>query len=59
LPSTCAYRRLDEGKKLPKWHPLITGTPDSVHKAGVSVAGRILSEDEVDDPEDHIVGWIK
>ena len=59
LPSTCAYRRLDEGKTLPKWHPLITGTQDSVRRAGVSVAGRIISEDDVDDPEDHIVGWIK
>lgn len=59
LPSTCAYRRLDEGKTLPKWHPLITGDPDSVRRAGVSVAGKIVSEDDVDDPEDHIVDWIK
>src|SRR3546814_2878956 len=29
LPVTCAYRRLDEGKTLPKWHPLITGDPRS------------------------------
>jgi hypothetical protein len=59
LPSTCAYRRLDEGKTLPRWHPLITGTRDSVHRAGVSVAGRVISEDDVDDPEDHIIDWIK
>lgn len=59
LPSTCAYRLLDEGKKLPRWHPLITGDPDSVRKAGISVAGRIVSEDEVEDPEDHIVDWLK
>ena len=59
LPTTCAYRRLDEGKTLPKWHPLITGTRDSVRRAGVSVAGRVVSEDDVDDPEDHIVDWIK
>lgn len=59
LPTTCAYRRLDEGKKLPPWHPLITGDPDSVRKAGVSVAGRFLSEDEVDDPEDYVIDWIK
>lgn len=59
LPGTCAYRRLDEGKNLPPWHPLITGDPMSVHKAGVAVGGKIVSEDDVDDPEDHIVDWIR
>ncbi len=59
LPVTCAYRRLDEGKTLPKWHPLITGDPDSVRRAGISVGGKIISEDDVDDPEDYIVDWIK
>ncbi|MFX4229284.1 MAG: YcgN family cysteine cluster protein [Porticoccaceae bacterium] len=28
MPSTCAYRLLAEGKGLPTWHPLITGTPE-------------------------------
>jgi len=37
LPETCAYRLLAEGEPLPKWHPLITGDPDSVVKAGISV----------------------
>jgi uncharacterized cysteine cluster protein YcgN (CxxCxxCC family) len=59
LPGTCAYRRLDEGKNLPPWHPLITGDPQSVHKAGVAVGGKIVSEDDVDDPEDHVVDWIR
>lgn len=59
LPASCAYRRLDEGKNLPPWHPLITGDPQSVHKAGVAVGGRIISEADVDDPEDHVVDWIR
>jgi len=37
LPETCAYRLLAEGESLPEWHPLITGDPDSVIKAGISV----------------------
>lgn len=57
MPSTCAYRLLAEGKDLPDWHPLITGDPESVHKAGQSVRGRVVSEKEAGDLEDHIVDW--
>ena len=46
LPATCAYRRLENGQDLPEWHPLITGDPDSVHKAGISVRGKAVSENE-------------
>lgn len=59
LPSTCAYRLLHEGRDLPEWHPLLTGDPDSVHKAGISVRGRVTSEDFVHprDIEDRDVEW--
>lgn len=52
MPASCAYRRLHEDKPLPQWHPLITGDPESVHKAGVSVRGQTISEAELAEPED-------
>jgi hypothetical protein len=57
MPETCAYRRLWKGGKLPDWHPLLTGTHESVHDAGVSVRGWCVPEFEVneEDWEDHII----
>jgi uncharacterized cysteine cluster protein YcgN (CxxCxxCC family) len=54
MPPSCAYRRLHEGKPLPQWHPLITGDPQSVHLAGVSVRGQTISEDVLEFPEDAV-----
>lgn len=57
MPATCAYRLLYEGKSLYDWHPLISGDPETVHQAGVSVRGWTVPEFEVDedDWEDHII----
>jgi uncharacterized protein len=52
MPASCAYRRLHEGKTLPLWHPLVTGDPESVHAAGVSVRGQTVSEATFEDPDD-------
>ena len=61
LPETCAYRLLDEGKELRWWHPLISGTQETVFEAGVSIRGSAISEKKI--PEDrfpaHIVGCIE
>lgn len=45
LPPTCAYRLLHQGDDLPSWHPLVSGDPNSVVEAGVSVREIAISED--------------
>jgi uncharacterized protein len=60
LPPSCAYVLLAEGRDLYWWHPLVSGDPDTVHIAGVSVRGRMrATELEVPDEEleDYIVNW--
>lgn len=55
LPGTCAYRLVAEGRDLYAWHPLVSGDADSVHKAGVSMRGRVsASESDLAEPEDYI-----
>jgi len=60
LPPTCGYRLVADGKDLYWWHPLISGDPDTVHDAGISVRGKVKAmEDDVPDAEveDRIVSW--
>ncbi len=51
LPDTCAYRYIVEGKDLERWHPLVSGSPRSVHKAGISIRYKAVSVNDIH-PED-------
>ena len=54
MPKSCAYRRLHEGRGLASWHPLVSGDPESVHRAGVSIRGQTVNEATLDDPDDAV-----
>jgi uncharacterized cysteine cluster protein YcgN (CxxCxxCC family) len=58
LPKSCSYRLLHEGKNLPKWHHLISGDRNMVHKKKKSVKNRVVSETEVMEVAEHIVYWV-
>lgn len=55
LPETCAYRLRAAGQPLPEWHYLVCGDREAVHRAGMSVRGWTISEDDAGELEDHIL----
>ncbi|MDG1416748.1 MAG: YcgN family cysteine cluster protein [Maricaulis sp.] len=59
MPQTCAYRLIAEGKELYDWHPLVAGNSEAIHHAGMSLRGRVVSEEDVspDEWEDRITEW--
>lgn len=59
LPATCAYRLVAEGKDLAWWHPLLSGTWETVEAAGISVKGRTVSERDVADIRIRAVDWLE
>ena len=60
MPPSCSYRRLQEGKGLAHWHPLLNrGKKSKMHQLGITVRNRVINENDVDltDFEDYIVSW--
>lgn len=55
LPVSCSYRLRAEGRPLPEWHYLRSGSRETVHKANQSTRGWTVSEVDVEDLEDHVV----
>lgn len=61
LPRTCAYRLVAEGTDLPWWHHLVCGDREEVHRAGMSVRGRVIPEDWIDEEDlpTRIANWLR
>ena len=57
MPKTCAYRRLAHGQGLPEWHPLLTGTYDSVTRAGIATSQSLIRETDI--PEEDLESRIR
>lgn len=57
LPPSCAYRLVRDGKDLEWWHPLVSGDPNTVHEAGVSVRDRAIGERDAGALERYVVAW--
>lgn len=61
LPKTCGYRTVAEGRPLEWWHPLVSGSKETVHEAGISIKGKCVSETHIhpEGMEEQIIHWVE
>jgi uncharacterized cysteine cluster protein YcgN (CxxCxxCC family)/dihydrodipicolinate synthase/N-acetylneuraminate lyase len=57
MPPTCGYRRVNEGRDLEWWHPLVSGDPATVDQAGISIVGRAIPRAKAGSHEYHTIDW--
>lgn len=60
MPETCAYRLRYENKPLFDWHPLIAGSRQKIEDLGLTITGKVISEQHVHPEgfEEHIIRWV-
>lgn len=59
LPESCAYRRLDAGRDLPDWHPLLTGDQRAMEAGGYCVGDWAVGDDQVAQVDEDFIVKIK
>lgn len=59
MPPSCAYRLVYEGKDLPSWHHLVSGSKETIHQQAESIIGKFVFSKDVseDEWEDRVVDW--
>ncbi len=61
IPDTCSYKLRAKGQPLYSWHPLIAKERKAMTEEGISVSGKVVSEEFVH-PEgyyEHVIRWVE